>query len=126
MALRSKIAAALAALLLALPVASAATCLLHRPQTAGKIAHCQMLAHRGMAARQDAQLKNECCSLSSGQSLPPLRPEVQQGKLDAADIAASVTATAYSPTIQSKAAATAFPVLRPGPNHQALLCIFLI
>lgn len=126
MALRSKVAAVLAALLLALPVTSAAACLLHRPQIAGRVSHCQMLGHRGASAGQNARLNNQCCELSSGQSLPPSRPEAPQATVDSAGVVASATTTVDLPANQGEMPATVFPALGPSPNHQALLCVFLI
>ena len=125
MALRSKVAALLATLLLALPFASAAACLLHRPQSAGKVSHCQMLRHHGMSAgRQNARLNNECCELSSRQSLPPSRPEVPGGTFDATAPVISA-ATLDVPQAPIRIADTP-PVQATGPSHQAVLCVFLI
>lgn len=126
MALRPKVAAVLVMLLVALPVASSAACLLHRPQIASKVSRCQMLRHRAMSAgRQNMPLSGECCELSSGQALPPSKAEIASAALDTAVDLLSAGALELPELPVHHAASSVLPP-QSGPNHQAVLCVFLI
>jgi hypothetical protein len=126
MALRSKLVAALAITLLALPTAALASCWLHKPGIGEHATDCQMMGERTVLA----SIKNvvpdaPCCELSSGKPVPASVVPVPSTIADGVTPLASVPTTVVNaPTVDT------YPILPPirpsGPALQAFLCVFLI
>jgi hypothetical protein len=124
MTLRSKVAAALAITLLAIPTGVLASCWLHTPATQAN--DCQMMSKRPVAASiQNAMADPACCELSSGKAAPASVVQEPGATADEVTPASSVTGTnVLKPTGE---AGPAGPSVRPsGPTLQAVLCVFLI
>jgi hypothetical protein len=127
MTLRSKLVAAmLAVTLFGLPEAAAVTCWFHRPASAIRATHCQMMSkHRGLVSIQNALPGAACCKLSSGKSVPTSAAQEPSQNTEEA-IPASAISIVDVPSIPVQTGWTSPPVRPSGSALQAILCVFLI
>jgi hypothetical protein len=126
MSLRSKVAAALAITLLALPAVALASCSLHRSVIAKNTAACQMMnKHLVLASVQNAFSGAGCCELSSGEPVPISLVQARGSSADGIAPTSSVSIIDI-PSIVVGTAPRMLPIRPSGPALQATLCVFLI